>query len=734
MNSHIAMLPKAVANALVQGSFADPFAVLGLHQLEDPAQHVVRVLQPGAESISVLAPADDRVLCQLTRIHGEGLFEGILDAVPLAGYRLRIRFPFSEEIRQDPYRFGSSLSADDLYLFHEGRLERAWELLGAIPLCLHGVEGIRFAVWAPNARRVAVVGDFNHWDERVHGMRVHHHSGVWEIFIPELAAGSHYKFAIRAADGSLLPLKSDPYARHMELRPGTASRICPPSTFRWQDDEWMRSRGSRQHCDAAVSIYEVHAGSWRRGGSPTELLGYRALADLLVPYVADLGFTHLQLMPVNEHPFDGSWGYQPVGMFAPTSRFGSPDDFRYLVDLAHRHGVGVLLDWVPGHFPADAHGLGRFDGTHLYEHHDPRQGFHPDWKTLIYNYDRPEVVSYLLSNAFYWLEEFHIDGLRFDAVASMLYLDYSRKEGEWLPNHLGGRENLAAIALLRLINTRLYQRHPDIMMVAEESTAWPGVTRFADSGGLGFGFKWNMGWMNDTLCYMARDPIHRQYHHNEMTFGLLYAFSENFILPLSHDEVVHGKRALLEKMPGDEWQKFANLRAYLGFMWGHPGKKLLFMGGEIAQRREWNHDASLDWHLEQYGSHSGVQKLVRDLNRIYCQSPALWARDNQAEGFEWITAGENTGAMFIFIRRGHTDGEMILVCNFTPTLYESFRFGVPAPGHYRECLNTNSAHYGGTDHGNPGELATESIPSHGRPWSLNLVIPPLATLMLKRQN
>ncbi|MCB1670142.1 MAG: 1,4-alpha-glucan branching protein GlgB, partial [Pseudomonadales bacterium] len=567
MNGHRQLIDNAVLESVLAGNFNNPFAVLGIHTVEDGRQRVIRAFLPGAEAVEVLGSDSETILGELQRLHRSGFFEGLVPYPDLNRYRLRVHYPLTSLDIDDPYRFPSSLGADDLYLFHEGSHEYAYRMLGANPLSQDGVTGVRFAVWAPNARRVAVVGDFNNWDERTHPMRVHYESGIWELFLPGVAVGENYKYAIQAADGNPLPLKADPFARWMELRPGTASRVPPVEKFGWQDLEWMENRGERQRIDSPVSIYEVHPGSWRRGGDGSEFLDYRELADQLIPYVSDLGFTHIQLMPINEHPFDGSWGYQPLGMFAPSCRYGTANDFRYLVDLAHRHGLGVLLDWVPGHFPTDTHGLGYFDGTHLYEHSDPRQGFHPDWKTYIFNYDRPEVRSYLLSNALYWLDEFHIDGLRFDAVASMLYLDYSREEGEWLPNHLGGRENLAAIDLLRQINTRAYDRFPDIMMIAEESTAWPGVTHFADNGGLGFGFKWNLGWMNDTLTYMGRDPIHRQYHQNEMTFGLLYGFSENFILPLSHDEVVHGKRSLLEKMPGDDWQKFANLRAYLGFMW-----------------------------------------------------------------------------------------------------------------------------------------------------------------------
>ncbi|MEZ5488820.1 MAG: 1,4-alpha-glucan branching protein GlgB [Gammaproteobacteria bacterium] len=734
MSSYQQTIDNAVIESVVSGNFNDPFAVLGIHHVADFSGRVIRTFLPGAEAVEVLGSDSETHLGELQRLHSHGFFEGIVPYPDLTKYRLRVHYPLSSIDIDDPYRFASSLSADDLYLFHQGSHENAYRMLGANRLSQEGVLGVRFTVWAPNARRVAVVGDFNNWDERTHPMRVHFDSGIWELFLPGAQPGDHYKYAIRAADGRPLPLKADPFARQMELRPGTASRIPLEEKFTWRDLSWMQHRGSRQQVDSPVSIYEVHAGSWRRGGDGGQFLNYRELADALIPYVTELGFTHLQLMPINEHPFDGSWGYQPLGMFAPSCRYGSPNDFRYLVDLAHRNNIGVLLDWVPGHFPTDEHGLGEFDGTHLYEHSDPRQGFHPDWKTYIFNYDRPEVCSYLISNAMYWLEEFHIDGLRFDAVASMLYLDYSREDGEWLPNHLGGRENLGAIELLRQINTRTYQRFPDIMMVAEESTAWPGVTRFADSGGLGFGFKWNLGWMNDTLTYMSRDPIHRQYHQNEMTFGLLYGFSENFILPVSHDEVVHGKRSLLEKMPGDDWQKFANLRAYLAFMWSHPGKQLLFMGCEIAQRQEWNHDRSLDWHLLAQQEHEGIQRLVKDLNALYMHNPAFWSRDNDLESFEWITAGEHTGAIFIFIRKGRTAADQVIVaCNLTPTLYQNFRFGVPGPGTYQECLNTNSGHYGGTDHGNLGSVEAENISSHGRPCSVSVTLPPLAAVFLKKQ-
>jgi len=733
MKNPTPVLDQATGNGIVNGSHTDPFAELGLHPLAEGDQQVVRAFLPGAEKIEAVVPGTGVSLCKLQRIHNGGLFEGMIKGSEAVEYQLQVSYPLTEVLVEDPYRFPSSINPDDLYLFHEGSHEQAYKFLGANPMEFKGVTGVRFVVWAPNARKVALVGDFNNWDDRVHVMRLHYESGIWEIFLPQAQPGDHYKYAIQSADGSQLPLKSDPYARLMELRPGSASRVPETVVYNWGDQDWMTSRGQHQHTASPIAIYEVHLGSWRRDGESSEFLNYRQLAVELVSYANEMRFTHIQLLPISEYPFDGSWGYQPLGMFAPTSRFGTPDDFRYFIDYAHQHGLGVLLDWVPGHFPTDEHGLGIFDGTHLYEHSDPRQGFHPDWKTFIFNYERPEVRSYLLSNALYWLQEFHVDGLRFDAVASMLYLDYSREEGQWLPNRHGGRENLAAIDLIRLINTRAYKYCRDIMMVAEESTAWPGVTQFADSGGLGFEFKWNLGWMNDSLSYMSRDPIHRRYHHNDMTFGLLYAFTENFILPLSHDEVVHGKRSLLEKMPGDEWQKFANLRAYLGFMWVHPGKKLLFMGGEFAQRSEWNHDYSLDWHLLQYPDHQGMQQLVRDLNTFYVQTPALWCKDTQAEGFEWITAGEHSGDLFVFVRRGEEKEDwLLIVCNLTPTLYQQYRIGVPESGSYREYINTDKMDYGGTDHGNRDELHSDEIHCHGRPQSLSLTIPPLATLILQK--
>lgn len=621
------------------------------------------------------------------------------------------------------------LNAEDLYLFSRGEQERAWRFLGANHRTHQGVDGVLFAVWAPSASRVSVVGDFNHWHSDAHSMRRHPGFGVWEVFIPGVQAGQHYKYQIVSEHGVTQPWKADPYARAMQLRPQTASVVPQKDAYAWQDSQWMSARAAGSPHGAPMLIYEVHAGSWRRHWHDDSFLSYTELAEQLVSYVKDMGFTHIQLMPVSEFPFDGSWGYQPIGLFSPTRRFGTPDELRMLIDRAHQQGIGVLLDWVPAHFPSDDHGLARFDGTCLYEHEDPRKGFHPDWNTLIFNYGRSEVLSYLLSNAMYWLEEFHVDGLRFDAVASMLYLNYSRKEGEWVPNHYGGIENLEAIHLLREVNERAYRNFPGIAMIAEESTAWPGVTDFTSRGGLGFGFKWNLGWMNDSLRYMARDPIHRQYHHTDLTFGLLYAFSESFILALSHDEVVHGKGALLEKMPGDDWQKFANLRAYYGFMWAHPGKKLLFMGAELAQRREWSHDRALDWSLLDVPAHQGVQSLLRDLNTVCAAQPALYAADDSSDGFEWIDADARHASLFAFLRKAPDAPTVVAIVNMTPTVHSDWRVGVPEPGFYRELINTDSHLYGGSGQGNLGGLHAEAVPSHGRAWSLRLNVPPLATVL-----
>jgi len=724
--------------AIVAGRHGDPFAVLGPHLVPRTGRAgtsgvlAVRAFHPHAEWVEMVA-LDGAPPSMLERRHEAGFFEAILDRPDMVPYRLRFgRGPHVWET-EDPYRFPTSLGEMDLYLLGEGRHWRSYQVLGAHPITLENVEGVRFAVWAPNARRVSVVGDFNGWDGRIHPMRHHPGCGVWELFIPGLAEGAIYKYEILGPQGDLLPLKADPHGFGSEIRPLTASVVTRLDRHIWRDGAWMESRAGRNSRSAPISIYEVHLGSWRRGDG-NRFLTYRELADQLVSYVREMGFTHIEVLPVHEHPFDGSWGYQPVGLFAPTRRFGTAEDFQYFVDACHQAGLGLLIDWVPGHFPNDAHGPYRFDGTHLYEHADPRQGYHPDWNTAIYNFGRAEVANFLTANALYWLRHFHVDGLRVDAVASMLYLDYSRKEGEWIPNRFGGRENLEAIDLLRRMNELAYGAEEGqagaAMTIAEESTAWPGVSHPTYSGGLGFGFKWNMGWMHDTLRYMQRDPIHRRHHHNDLTFGLLYAFSENFILPLSHDEVVHGKGSLLNKMPGDDWQKFANLRAYYGFMWTHPGKKLLFMGGEFAQQREWNHDAPLDWHLLEAERHRGVQTLVRDLNRLYRDSPALHRLDCEAHGFSWIKSDAADESILVYARHGDEPGTVaVVVCNFTPLVRTGYRIGLPADGTWRERLNTDAECYGGSGVGN-GDIVAEDIPWDGRPFSAAIHVPPLATLVL----
>jgi 1,4-alpha-glucan branching enzyme len=728
------LVPAPVVNQLIKGIHADVFAVLGMHP-HVSGQRQVTVFLPGALAVEVITPGTQRSLGELMRIHEEGLFSGVVPRKRQLRYRLRVTYPDAVLVRDDPYRFPSLLDPTDLYLFSNGTQEQCWRFLGANPRVHDDVEGVLFAVWAPNARRVSLVCDANHWDGRVHVMRRHPASGVWDIFIPGIAAHTCYKFEIIGNDGRWLPLKSDPFAKQMQLRPDTASVVASPAQHEWQDQAWMELRRNIPSYGAPVSIYEVHLGSWRRKPEDADrMLSYRELADLLLPYVKELGFTHVQLMPISEFPFDGSWGYQPVGMYAPTRRFGEPDDFRHFVDQAHALGIGVLLDWVPGHFPADAHGLARFDGTHLFEHADDRRGRHPDWQTCIYNYGRAEVQSFLISNALYWLDEFHVDGLRVDAVASMLYLDYSRKEGEWLPNAMGGRENIEAIEFLRSVNARAYFNHPGVMMIAEESTAWPGVTAFVERGGLGFGYKWNMGWMNDSLRYLGRDPVHRKFHHNEMTFSLLYAFSENFVLPLSHDEVVHGKRSLLERVPGFDADKFATLRAYYAFLWTHPGKKLLFMGGEFAQRREWDYNQSLDWHLLEQVPHQGVSRLIADLNFLYRDCPALHELDHSSEGFEWVDADNHAQSVFIYRRNSRVSNEQLLVVlNMTPVLHHDFRAGVARAGYYEEKLNTDAMHYGGAGHGNLGGVHAEALPAHGCHWSLALTLPPLSALVFALQ-
>jgi 1,4-alpha-glucan branching enzyme len=626
----------------------------------------------------------------------------------------------------------SLLTDHDIYLFRQGTHTRLYLKLGAHPMRKGGQEGTFFAVWAPNARRVSVIGDFNGWDATANELKSRwDSSGIWEGFVPGVGHGERYKYRIESQHNGYSVDKADPYARWTEVAPATASRVYR-STYQWQDAAWMQRRHECNSHRSPMSIYEVHLGSWRRDpANPARLLSYRELAETLPDYVRNLGFTHVELLPIMEHPFYGSWGYQCTGYFAPSSRYGEPDDLKYLIDAFHQHDIGVILDWVPSHFPSDEHGLIYFDGTHLYEHQDRRKGFHPEWESWIFNYGRHEVRAFLLSSALYWLDEFHADGLRVDAVASMLYLDYGRKEGEWIPNALGGKENLEAVSFLRALNEAAYRDHPDVQIIAEESTAWPMVSRPTYLGGLGFGMKWNMGWMHDTLQYMSREPIHRRYHHNELTFSIVYAFSENFVLPLSHDEVVYGKRSILGRMPGDDWQKFANLRLLYGYMWTHPGKKLLFMGSEFGQWDEWNHDKSLDWHLLEYPLHRGLSHWVGDLNRVMRERPALHQRDFEQEGFEWIDASDSEQSILSYLRRGQHGEMLAVVCNFTPVPRHNYRIGVPYGGTWRELLNSDATLYGGSGQGNSGFVETTPVPSHGRYFSLNLTLPPLGVLLLE---
>jgi len=705
------------AREIIAGRHADPFSYLGPHREND--ETVLRVFLPNAQRVVAVGEGGER---ELDRIDDAGLFAGPLNG--MRRYRLRARFGDNDVELEDAYRFPPVLSDYDLYLLGEGTHLRIYDKLGAHPMTMEGVEGVAFVVWAPNARRVSVVGDFNFWDGRRHAMRVRG-NGYWEIFVPGARVDDRYKYEIVARSGEMVPLKSDPVGFGAEMRPSTASVVVDVAKL----PHPQAAPANVNALDAPMSIYEVHLGSWRKKGAHGEYwLTYRDLAEQLPAYAADMGFTHVELLPVTEHPFDGSWGYQPTGLFAPTSRFGSPADFVHLIDALHKAGIGVLLDWVPGHFPDDPHGLARFDGTALYEHADPRQGRHLDWGTMIYNYGRVEVTSFLIANALFWLERYGVDGLRVDAVASMLYLDYSRPAGEWVPNKFGGRENIDAIAFLRRTNTEVFKQHPRSTTAAEESTAWPMVSRPVDWGGLGFGYKWNMGWMHDTLDYISKDPIYRRHHHGNILFGLHYAFSENFILPLSHDEVVHGKRSILGRMPGDDWQRFANLRAYYAFMFGHPGKKLMFMGQEFAQDSEWNHDVGLPWHLTQNERHAGVQRLVRDLNRLYRATPALLALDCEAAGFEWLVADDANHSTFAWLRKGRNPNERcVVVVNFTPQVLRDYRVRVPFGGAWREVLNSDAAIYGGSNVGNAG--AVSAVVTRDSP-ELRLVVPPLAAVFL----
>ncbi|MGC4025107.1 MAG: 1,4-alpha-glucan branching protein GlgB [Mesorhizobium sp.] len=723
-------LPTARASdgaikAIVAGTHGDPFGVLGVHETD--AGFVARCFIPGADFVKVF-DLENNEIGTLEQRNEAGFFEGPLTVDRRQPVRYLARNDGGEWSELDPYSFGPVLGPMDDYYIAEGSHLRLFDKLGAHLIHHEGADGVHFAVWAPNAKRVSVVGDFNDWDGRRLPMRFRQDTGIWEIFAPDIEAGRTYKFEIIGAQGVVLPLKADPFAFKSELRPETASVTVHHFQHEWGDDAhrdyWRKTQPRRD----AISIYEVHAGSWQRKEDGS-FLTWDELAERLIPYVVDTGFTHIEFLPISEHPFDPSWGYQTTGLYAPTARFGDPEGFARFVDGAHRAGVGVILDWVPAHFPTDQFGLARFDGTALYEHEDPRKGYHPDWNTLIYNFGRREVVSFLVNNALYWAEKYHVDGLRVDAVASMLYLDYSRKQGEWIPNEKGGRENLEAVKFLQEMNARLYGTHPGIMTIAEESTSWPKVSQPTDQGGLGFGFKWNMGFMHDTLEYMAREPIHRKFHHSDLTFGLLYAFSENFVLPLSHDEVVHGKGTLLNKMSGDDWQKFANLRAYYGFMWGYPGKKLLFMGQEFAQRREWSEARALDWDLLAHPPHAGMRKLVRDLNYAYRSRPALHARDCEPDGFTWLIVDDQENSVFAWLRTAPGENPVAVISSFTPIVRNNYGLPLPKAGKWREIINTDAADYGGSGVGNDGVVEAFAT-SDGKAHAI-LRLPPLATLMLE---
>jgi 1,4-alpha-glucan branching enzyme len=717
---------------LLNAEHDDPFGVLGLHKVD--GLWVVRAFRPDAKELAIVDRNNPKRQFPANRVANEGLFEAQLtDVTEAFDYLLQITTWSGESFQiSDPYSYGPILGDLDMYLYREGNHFEIYEKLGAHLTEINGHAGATFAVWAPNAQRVSIVGDFNGWDGRSHPMRKRLESGIWEIFIPGVVEGAHYKLELRNCFGQVV-LKSDPLAFFGQHGIQTASLVFNLDRFKWSDDEWIEARKAKQWHKEPVSIYEVHLGSWAR--VPEEgnrFLSYLELADRLIPYVKDLGYTHVELMPVAEHPFDGSWGYQVTGYYAPTSRFGNPDEFRHFVDRCHENGIGVIVDWVPGHFPKDAHGLAQFDGTHLYEHSDPRQGEHRDWGTLIFNYGRNEVRNFLVGNGLFWLDKYHIDGLRVDAVASMLYLDYSRKPGEWVPNVHGGRENLDAIEFMKRFNEVCYARFPGIMTIAEESTAWPGVSRPVYLGGLGFGLKWNMGWMHDFLLYMSREPIHRRFHQGEVTFSMIYAFHEHFVLVLSHDEVVHGKGSLLNKMPGDPWQKFANLRMFYAWMYAHPGKKLLFMGGEIGQWKEWNHDESVDWHLLQYPLHDGLRRLVQHLNFLYQSEPAFWENDDSYLGFEWIDFHDADNSVLTFMRKAESGPPIVFVVNATPVPRQAYRVGAPGAGWYEEILNTDAGVYGGGNIGNYGGMHAEPISWQGRSHSLCLTLPPLATIGFKK--
>ncbi len=719
-------LDQGQVEAILNARHGDPFSVLGQHESDEGV--VVRAFVADAASVEVVE--NGKIIASLARRADAGLFEGLVPGRKSRfKYRLLAKYPHGTDWEfDDPYAFAPVLGAMDDYFVKEGTHRTLYERFGAHERQHEGVNGVHFALWAPNAQRVSLVGDFNGWDARRHMMRKRIDSGVWEIFIPGLKAGAVYKFELIGIDGHILPMKADPVGFGAEMRPATGSVVVSKVDHVWGDKDFLHSRDRADHRREAISIYEVHLGSWRRSADGG-FLSYDELADELIPYAKWMGFTHIELLPVSEHPLDDSWGYQPIGLFAPSRRFGEPEGFARFVDRAHQAGIGIMLDWVPAHFPTDVHGLAHFDGTALYEHADPRRGFHPDWNTAIYDFGRSEVTNFLAANALYWLDKYHVDCLRVDAVASMLYLDYSRNAGEWLPNKDGGNENYEAVGFLRRFNELVYATHPGVMTIAEESTAWPGVSQPVYNGGLGFGFKWNMGWMHDTLDYMSLDPVYRKYHHHKMTFGLVYAFSENFVLPLSHDEVVHGKGSILGRMPGDTWQKHANARAYYAYMWAHPGKKLLFMGQEYGQSSEWNFRQSLDWHLCDDPLHRGLQLLVRDLNHLYRDIPALHARDCEGEGFRWIVSDDAAQSVYAWHRTtGGDDSGIVAVSNFTPMVRENYRIGFPKAGVWKEILNSDADIYGGGNVGNAGMVTATGIASHGFGSSAEITIPPLATV------
>ena len=731
------MMQSKHIERLINAEHWNPRELLGPHRtsVNGSDSLVIRTFAPNAHETHVILDTPGRKRIPMKRVHDSGLFEAILDAPKgTPNYRLRVTDSQGAVTeRHDPYAFSHLISDHDLHLFAEGNLFKGYERLGAHLTTVDGVTGVHFVVWAPNAMRVSVVGGFNCWDGRCHQMMSRGATGLWELFVPDIPEGTLYKYEIRSRQVDAPFTKADPYAFSAELRPRTASIVRNLSSYRWNDHVWMDARTTRDPLTAPMSIYEVHLGSWMRvPEEENRWLTYRELADKLIHYVTYMGYTHIELMPVTEHPFDGSWGYQATGYFAATSRFGPPEDFMAFVDAAHQAGIGIIMDWAPAHFPDDAYGLAWFDGTHLYDHEDPRLGYHPEWKSRIFNYGRVEVKNFLQNSALFWLDKYHIDGLRVDAVASMLYLDYGRKSGEWIPNQFGGNENLAAVSFLKELNVLVHQEHPGAVTIAEESTAWPGVSKPTYTGGLGFTFKWNMGWMHDMLDYFEKDAIHRKYHQNQITFGLLYAFHENFVLVLSHDEIVHGKKSLLDKMPGDLWQRFANLRALYGYMYGHPGKNMLFMGGEFGQWWEWNHDDSLQWHLCQHESHAGLQRYVRDLNRLYRNEPALYEIDYDWTGFQWIDINDTENSVISFLRKARdSNNHVVCVCNFTPIPRHGYRIGVPSLAHYGELLNSDAETYGGSNMGNGGGVMAEPISTHGFPNSIVLTLPPLSVLYFK---